>query len=233
MKRKKMKARLVALALVLSGFFLVFSGCNNEKVGTDLIQARANFTTKLIPNSYHADGSAATPSPEIFSIIHYPSPAGNLVAYLSPDPGDGKKHPAVLWAHGGFGGIGNFLWDKTDQQDPGAFREAGFVVMTPSWRGENDNPGNFELFYGEVLDAVAAVEYLAKVPYVDTSRIYMAGHSTGGTMTLLTAQVTSDLRAAFSFGGAPDLAPIVGDGKGYGNTPFDYRNAEEVRLRSP
>ncbi len=50
--------------------------------------------------------------------------------------------------------------------------------------GENDNPGQFELFYGEVDDAVAAIDYLRSVPYVDPSRIYLAGHSTGGSITL-------------------------------------------------
>lgn len=230
------KIWLKPLAFLLGAIVAVVVGINSGQhsvsAGVDLVKARADFTTTIIPSAYRADGVAATPPPEIFSVVRYPSAVGNLVAYLSPKPIDNKKHPAVLWAHGGFGGIGSWLWDKNDEQAPSAFQKAGFVVMTPSWRGENDNPGRFELFYGEVLDAVAAIEYLAKVPYVDPDRIYMVGHSTGGTITLLTAQVTAKLRAAFSFGGAPDLQTVVGDGSN-DITPFDYRNAEEVRLRSP
>jgi dienelactone hydrolase len=221
---------------------VILCGCNDQtsdrlgkggRIKFDPLSARAGFTTKLIPSAYQADGPAPAPPPEIFQTVRYVSPAGSLVAYISPDPGDGKKHPAVIWAHGGFGGIGDYLWKKDDMQDPGAFREAGLIVMCPSWRGENDNPGKFELFYGELDDAVAAVDYLASVPYVDPNRIYIAGHSTGGTMTLLTAETSKKLRAAFSFGGAPDIRNVVGDGKGYGNTPFDYQNADECSMRSP
>ena len=161
----------------------------------NLLAARSGFKTALIPNSYITDGTAPVPPANYFQAVRYPSPAGKMFAYLSPDPGDGKKHPALIWAHGGFGGIDKWLWEKHDKQDPGHFREAGIIVMCPSWRGENDNPGKFQLFVGEVDDAVAAVDYLARVPYVDPSRIYIAGHSTGGTLTLLTAESTSKLRA--------------------------------------
>ena len=89
------------------------------------------------------------------------------------------------------------------------------------------------MFFGEVDDALAAVDYLRTLPYVDPARIYVIGHSTGGTVALLTAEMIGDkVRAAFSFGGAPDVGRIVGDGKGWGNTPFDYRDPQEVRLRS-
>lgn len=188
-------------------------------------RARAGFKTKLIENKYQPDGPA--PAAEGFQIVKYPSPAGELSAYLSNDPGDGKKHPAVLWAHGGFGGIGA---STAEQAKP--FIEAGCIVMCPSWRGENDNPGQFELFGGEVEDAVAALNYLKQLPFVDAERIYMAGHSTGGTMTLLTAASTPLLRAAFSLGGAPDIANVLRNG-GYENMPFDKSNPAEVRFRSP
>ncbi len=197
------------------------------KVG--LMDARQKFRTKLTPSSYKPNGPAPAPSGAFFKVVRYPSPVGELVAYLTPDPGDGKRHPAVVWAHGGFGGIGAGM-----ERDTRVFSEAGLIVLCPSWRGENDNPGLFELFYGEVDDAVAAVEYLSSLPYVDASRVYMVGHSTGGTITLLTAEATKKLRAAFSFGGAPDLEGVVLDGKGgYGNTPFDPSVKEECHLRSP
>ena len=201
----------------------------------NLLEARAEFKTALIPNSYTTDGTAPVPPANFFLAVRYPSPAGKLFAYLSPDPHDGKKHPALVWAHGGFGGIDKWLWEKQDKQDPGHFREAGIIVMCPSWRGENDNPGKFQLFFGEVNDAVAAVEYLRTVPYVDTSRVYMAGHSTGGTITLLVAESTTKLRAAFSFGGCPDLQHMMtaSQGQGYGNNPFDWRQAKESYWRSP
>ena len=234
--------RLTArMRIAVLSFLAVLCGCRGNTGpplppnASNLLEARTGFKTKTIPNSYTTDGTAPIPPSDIYRAIRYPSPAGEMFAYLSPDPGDGKKHPAVIWAHGGFGGIDKWLWEKTDQQDPGKFREAGIIVLCPSWRGENDNPGRFELFEGEVEDAVSAVKYLAQVPYVDASRIYMAGHSTGGTITLLTAESTPNLRAAFSFGGCPDIHHLMesSQGKGYGNTPYDWHNDQESYWRSP
>jgi dienelactone hydrolase len=201
----------------------------------DLLPARRGFETRLIPNRFQPAGPAESPPPKLFRLVRYSSPVGTLAAYISPSPGDGRKHPAVLWAHGGFGGIGDYLWQPApaaNDQSARAFREAGLVLMCPSWRGENANPGRFELFFGEVDDLLAARDYLASVSYVDPDRIYLAGHSTGGTLTLLAAVSTDKFRAAFSFGGAPDVETVVEDGKGYGNTPFDYRSRDESRLRS-
>jgi dipeptidyl aminopeptidase/acylaminoacyl peptidase len=79
---------------------------------------------------------------------------------------------------------------------------------------------------------VAARDHVAALPYVDPERIYLAGHSTGGTMTLLAATATDKFRAAFSFGGAPDVYRVVGDGEGYGNTPFNGRDKAESYYRS-
>lgn len=188
-------------------------------------RTRANFKTKLEPTNYKAAGPIT--EAEGYQIVKYQSPAGELSAYLSNAPDDEKKYPAVLWAHGGFGGVGPAT---TQQAQP--FVEAGCVVMCPSWRGENENPGQFELFYGEVEDAVAALNYLSQLPYVDTNRIYMAGHSAGGTLTLLTAASTPLLRAAFSLGGAPDLANVIRN-NGFDNIPFDRKNESEIRFRSP
>lgn len=202
----------------------------------DLLAARAGFQTRRIPSSYAADGPAPAPPADLFQLVKYSAPPGPLSAYVTPDPADGQKHPAVLWAHGGFGGIGEYFWEKAspgNDQSASAFRKAGLVLMIPSWRGENDNPGDFELFYGEVNDLLAARDYLASLPYVDPDRIYLAGHSTGGTLALLAATATDKFRAVFSFGGAPNVQRVVGDGEGYGNTPFDYRNGDEGRLRSP
>ena len=101
-------------------------------------------------------------------------------------------------------------------------------MMFPSYRGGNNNPGRKEGLYGEVDDVLAAREYLAKLPYVDPNRIYLGGHSTGGTLALLAAESTDAFRAVFSFG-------PVADPSHYGQeyVPFDVDNARESRLRSP
>lgn len=199
-----------------------------------LLESRSGHQTVWQESSFEAEGAPEAAPEGVFDLVTYPSPAGELAAYLSPDPGDGKRHPAVVWSKGGFGGIGSFFWDDADPQDDQsarAFREAGIVMMCPSWRGENENPGRFELFFGEVDDLLAAIEYTKALPYVDPERVYLAGHSTGGTMTLLAAVSGAEFRAAFSFGGAPDLAAVMADG-GYGNTPYDPDSEIDHQLRS-
>ncbi len=186
------------------------------------LKARQGFRTQLVAVAFDADGPLKPLRG--FERVRYASPAGKLAAYLSKNPGGKNRYPAVVWAHGGFGGAG---CGRSK-----IFRERNIVMLCPSWRGENDNPGRYEMFYGELDDALAAVRYLESVPYVDPDRIYFAGHSTGGTISLLVAASTSRVRAVFALGGAPDMRAVVADG-GYGNTPFDESRDDEIRLRSP
>src|SRR5262245_14766839 len=193
-----------------------------------LIAARAGFVTQAAPSTYQRSGTAPAPA-EGFDRVRYQSPAGPLAAYVSRDPGDGKRRPAVLWAHGGFGGIGA---GDLEQVEP--LVDAGLVVMCPSWRGENDNRGRYEMFYGELDDALAALDHLSHLPWVDPSRLFVAGHSTGGTIALLVAESSERPRAVFSLGGAPDMERIVAGG-GYDDaTPPSPRDRpREAELRSP
>jgi dienelactone hydrolase len=90
------------------------------------------------------------------------------------------------------------------------------------------NAGVREGFLGEVDDVLAAAEYLAGQEYLDRNRIYLGGHSTGGTLVLLVAECSNRFRAIFSFGPIDDVA-------GYGPEylPFDASVSREVELRSP
>ena len=60
-------------------------------------------------------------------------------------------------------------------------RNAGCIVTTPILRGENDQPGSFTLFHDEVNDVLAAADALAALPYVDSTSIFVSGHSPGRT----------------------------------------------------
>jgi len=245
--KKKSKVWLWVTLVVLLGVAAIaavigFAVKEVMKEGTDemafrpLFEERAKHRPQWRKSSYEAAGPADEPDAKEFALVRYRSPAGELAAYLTPDPKDGKKHPAIVWAHGGFGGIGSYFWEpagKRNDQSARAFREKGIVMMCPSWRGENDNPGRFELFYGEVEDFLAAIEHVKNLPYVDPQRIYVGGHSTGGTMTLLAAVSSDQFRAAFSFGGMIDGVETLGDGEGYGNTPYNPNSNLDHRLRSP
>ena len=100
--------------------------------------------------------------------------------------------------------------------------------MFPALRGGNDAPGRREGFLGEVDDVVSAAEFLAKQPGVDPNRIYLGGHSTGGTLTLLVAEYSPRFRAVFSFG---PVASPASYGAEY--VVFNANDRMEVAVRSP
>jgi pimeloyl-ACP methyl ester carboxylesterase len=101
-------------------------------------------------------------------------------------------------------------------------------MMYPSLRGGNDNPGFQEGFFGEVDDVLAAADYLARQDFVDPKRIYLDGHSTGGTLVLLVAASSDRFRAVFSLGPVEDVG-----GYGADKLPFDPADKRERELRAP
>jgi hypothetical protein len=207
---------------------------DSGKEGRSLAEARRGFKTKLIRRE-PAKVPVPEPPPDLFRIFRYDSSVGKLAALISPDPNDGKKHQAIIWiTSGDCNTIDDGIWktlpadfDQTSRAAK-AFRKAGLVLMFPTLRGGNDNPGFKEGLYGEVDDVLAAAEFLSKQPFVDPQRIYLGGLSTGGTLVLLTAASSDRFRAVFAFGPAgvvTDHSPEY--------LPFDRSDPREVELRSP
>ena len=198
--------------------------------GKTLVQARAEASTRLIRQI--RDGTAPPTPPEgVFDLIRYPAPSGSLAAYLTPRPTAPGKHPAIVWMTGGDSNTIGDVWSPQppeNDQSAAAYREAGIVMMFPSLRGGNDNPGMREAFYGEVQDILAAADHLATLDYVDPQRIYLGGHSTGGTLVLLVAESDPRFRATFAFGPVHDIS--LHDP---GLLPVAMDDAREIRLRSP
>ena len=91
---------------------------------------RSNFETHLIRH---------IPAPQEYGDVLPPAGAkeitynsGNLTlkAWLSDDLKDDRKHPAVVYAHGGFS------FGGSDWEDAQEFLNQSFVLMTPTLRGE-------------------------------------------------------------------------------------------------
>lgn len=203
----------------------------STRAGPTLLERRKGFSTKLTKQERDGTPPAAPPS-KLFRLVRYRSPAGELAAYVTPPPKEKGRRPAVLWIVGGMdNGIGESAWmpaGAENDQSARAFRDAGFVLMQPSFRGGNDNPGVRESFYGEVDDVLAAAEHLSKLEYVDPKRMYLGGHSTGGTLAVLVAAATDRFRAVFAFG---PVSSVVGYGQD--SLVFDVNDAKESELRSP
>jgi|CXWL01.1.fsa_nt_gi pimeloyl-ACP methyl ester carboxylesterase len=196
-------------------------------------QARHGFETRI-------GGPNPDPQPlpqppaELFVRSDYRNAQNHTLAgFVSPDPHDGERHPAIVWLTGGdSSSLGDFWTPGAPENDQSAqaFRAAGVIMLFPTLRGGNDDRTPKQYFLGEVEDVIAAAEQLAQLSYVDPERIYLGGHSTGGTLALLTAAMKSRFRAVFAFGPvatvdsyAPDLIPV----------DFSQFDAMELRLRSP
>lgn len=193
----------------------------------DLAEARSHFTTKILRSGPPpAEWDDLTTPPGAHEVT-YQSGALHLKAWISI-PNDPTKHAAILFLHAGF------EMEAEDWEVTQPFRDAGYIVMMPTARGENGQHGIFTMYYDEVDDVIHAADYLRSQPFVDPDRVFVAGHSVGGTLTMLAAETYGHFRAAASISGGPDNALYLKYAKGARlNAPFDPDDLREVQLRSP
>lgn len=221
------------VAIIACFLALTVLGCKPrppQNSAASLNEARSEFRSKLMSGNSGTSGPPPTPA-RYYQLVQYPSEPGNLWAYLTPDPQDDRKYPAMVWITGGDCNTIGDVWSRAPQsndQTASAFRDAGFIMMFPSLRGGNNNPGTREGFLGEVRDVIAAADALSRLPYVDPEMIYLGGHSSGGTLVLLVAESTERFRAVFSFGPVEDI-----EGYGPDYHPFDASNPKEFEVRAP
>src|SRR5262249_39969012 len=79
-------------------------------------------------------------------------------------------------------------------------------------------------------DVLAAAEVLRAQPNVDPARLYLAGHSVGGTLTMLAAMSMPLFRAAAAFSGNPDARAFFH--RFPGDVRFDTADPREFDMRS-
>ena len=216
-----------------------FAGCSvssetNEartaEAAMTLAEAREGKGAGLV-EELKQDAPAPSPPGNMLKLVRYPSHGREIVGYLTVKPADGQKHPAMIWISGGDLAIDDFWSPQPADNDQSAsiFREKGLVVFYPSMRGLNGNGGSIEGFYGELDDIVAATEWLKQQPNVDPDRVYLGGHSTGGTMVLLASEYADEWAGVFSFGPVTDPT-MYGD---VAPVPISPSDKEGARLRAP
>lgn len=199
-----------------------------------LMQAREGKATQiaaaLLPGAHAAAAAMPAPPARLFVPMGYQSGDLKLTAFVTPSPGDGRKQPLMVWLTGGDTNSLDDFWSEgspANDQSASAFRKAGMAMLFPTLRGGNDNPGQREYFWGEVQDVAAATLQAAQLPYVDASRIYLGGHSTGATLALLTATAGLPVQGVFAFGPVDEVG-------GYDwPVKWSLLPADEKRLRSP
>lgn len=216
----------VWLALILC----LATACSAAEAGEQTLKAARAAHPMTIARRTREGTPPPAPPEAVMRLVKYPAPAGEMSAYITSTPASAKRLPAIIWISGGDSNtIGDF-WSPaspSNDQTAAAFRKAGIVTMYPSTRGGNDNPGFHEVFYGEIDDILAAADYLARQPQVDPGRIYLGGHSTGGTTVLLVAEMSDRFRGVFAFGPVYDI-------RGYGDLlPVQIKDEMQARVRSP
>ena len=192
----------------------------------NLRELRAGLETSV----YLATDRSLPPEPPegLLDLVKYPAPLGENWAYVSPE--SNELRPAVVYVQGGFDwGLGSWMWEpapESNDQTGSVFRDGSVVLMLPSLRGSHDNPGQNECMFGEVDDIIAAGRYLKQRPDVDPERVYLVGHSTGGTLVALVAEATDEFREVFALG------PVARVGA-YGPDCVSSLNFDEYTVRSP
>lgn len=214
--------------LLIGIFSLLLS---SSAIAGDLLSERKGFETTLEKMEKHIEPLPIPPD-EIFQVVKFKTEIGEMSAYLSRhSTALNEKRPAIVWLTGGFPSClpGDYLWSNTEfdnEQSARIFRQLGIVMMFPTLRGRlKENPGNVEHFYGEVTDVISAGKYLRGLDYVDPRRVYLGGHSTGGTLALLVSEATD------IFAGVICLGPSS-DHYGKERAPYVWKE-KEIHLRSP
>lgn len=218
----------IAGSLLLPGMARAFDVPAKPKlIAHDYAKVRTHFRTKLLQKGPAPDKYETLVAPPDGDQIFYRSGAGSeleLVAWVSQYKRTRQPKPAVLFLHGG-NAMGMGHWNLMKP-----YMDAGFVVMMPSVRGENGQMGNFSGFYDEVDDVLAAADRMAHLPGVDQNRLFIAGHSIGGTLTMLASMSTHKFRAAAPISGNPDAFRFFN--RYPQDIRFDDSNEREFEVRT-
>jgi carboxymethylenebutenolidase len=212
---------LLVLAAILVPSFSALAQDADPDTGDQVASGEATADTTVgLPTTTPEATATATPEPAVRppdpaareQFVQFPSGEQTLGGFIWKPPGDGP-FPAVLYNHG-------------SEQLPGwkpdlgqLFVGNGYVFFIPHRRGQGRSPGPYisdqiqqappsernrlqvELLEAQVADQLAGLQYLRSLPFVDTSRLAVAGCSYGGIQTLLGAEANPGYRAAVDFAG--------------------------------
>lgn len=161
----------------------------------------------LVDNAEYAARYASLPKKEFFTMTDGMPLNGYILKPAGFDPS--RRYPVIMWQYSGPGSqevkdCWRMDWDYY------AAAEKGFVVICVDGRGTGGRGTAFRdivyknLGHYETIDQLAAARYAASLPFVDSSRIGIAGWSYGGYETLM---AISD--PASPFKAAVAIAPVT------------------------
>jgi dipeptidyl-peptidase-4 len=142
--------------------------------------------------------------------VYIKSKDGVYVAAAMRKPKGAGPFPLLVHFHGAPGGRGMeqlVTWARGDVGSPvyERFLQEGYAVVVADYRAVNlatlaDLPPPEAVTYAD--DAVAVIEHVRKLPFVDASRIHVYGVSLGGEV-MMQLLARTNVRAAILGAGAP------------------------------
>lgn len=112
----------------------------------------------------------------------------------------GRRLPVVIFCHDGISGI-----SREHELSSIRLANAGYVVFSPSYRGEDGSQGMVEIAKGEVDDVLAVLPLLASVPQADQDKVVLMGASHGALISLLAASRCPAIRGVVFAYGVADI----------------------------
>ncbi|MDK7375265.1 S9 family peptidase [Weeksella virosa] len=172
-------------------FIQTFSSVNQPKI-ISLIETKSgkNLGTIIdnssIKNVYATDNAG---SKELFTLTAANGQDLNAYIIKPKDFDPTKKYPVLMYQYSGPGSqtIAN-TWHNANDQWHMLLAQKGYLVVAVDGRGTGFRGAKFkkqtylQLGKYEVEDQIAAAQALAKLPYIDASRIGIWGWSYGGFM---------------------------------------------------
>ncbi|MEZ6139414.1 MAG: prolyl oligopeptidase family serine peptidase [Zavarzinella sp.] len=201
-----------------------------KSIMPQLSVVRHEFKTRLISN-FSSNIQTPIPPKGVLELVKYSTSLGVMDAYITPKTRGPGRYPAIIWLSDQLNNsIDQRFWSVEQSHLHGqTFRDAGLIMMYPSMRGGNKNPGFVECGFGEVDDILDACKFLTSRDDVDRSRIFLVGHGYGGTLALLTAEYRSTgIRGVLAIAPASSIDRYDREKLTYDAT-FNY----EKLLRSP
>lgn len=141
---------------------------------------RAPAARRAAAPGYTVDATETVAGTEMQAIT-YRSDGLNVKAYLFLARGTGRR-PGVVFSHGGVSGVSKDMVRRSAD-----LANAGYMVITPAYRGEGGSEGRVEVAAGEIDDVLAAAELLRRHPRVDPKRVALVGSSHGALISVLGA----------------------------------------------
>lgn len=146
---------------------------------------------------------------DFYTVTSADTSGRKLWIYLPENRGS-SKIPCVFIAPAGSSCIAGMSLGEGDQPEHLPYVQAGFAVVAYDLDGAFDREASnrqilhainiFRAVDGGVVNGKAAIDYaLANIPAIDSQRLYSAGHSSAGTVSLLLAEKDQRIKACIAY----------------------------------